>query len=309
MSRLRVVKIRRSRDTAALGLPDDPVPSAPDADVAAHVRAAVDRWLRVIVAREPGVRRGKDIEDLHQMRVAVRRLRAMLRAARPLLEAPELEDLRRDLGSVGRALGPVRDLDVLLARLDEQAKTLPRAERAAIGALLDDIESERVAARRRMTILLDSKRYDRLLHRLARFTPESTSDRSALLPLVHKQFTKLAKAVEEAGDDPGDDVLHALRIRGKRLRYTAELAKPLAGKPMRKLIKAAKAFQDVLGEHQDACVAEDRIRALLAARKRVDIDMAFAAGRLVEREQARRAESRANWLPAWTELAERARAI
>ncbi|MCP3798630.1 CHAD domain-containing protein [Allokutzneria sp. A3M-2-11 16] len=304
MSRLRVVKVRRSRDVGALGLPDEPRSAAPDAPVAEHVHAAIDRWLRVIVKREPGVRRGKDAEELHKMRVAVRRLRAVLRAARPLLKGSEHKALRDDLKTVGRVLGPVRDMDVLLARLDEQA--LPPAERLAIEALMGDIEAERTIARQRITALFDSKRYDELLHRLARFTPSSTSDSDALVSLVRKQFSKLADAVDEAGEDPEDDVLHALRIQGKRLRYTADLAKPLVGKPMRKLIKATKAFQDVLGEHQDACVAEDRVRELLAARKRVDVDMAFAAGRLVEREQLRKAENRAQWLSAWTEVQARA---
>ena len=302
MSRLRLVKVSRSRDVGALGLPDEPLRAAPDAPVAEHVRAAIDRWLRVIVKREPGVRRGKDAEELHKMRVAVRRLRAMLRAARPLLKGSDLDGVRDDLKAVGRVLGPVRDMDVLLARLADQAATLPQAERLAVEALMSDIESERTVARRRMITLFDSKRYDELLHRLAHFTPSSTSDSDALISLVRKQFSKLAAAVEEAGEDPEDKVLHALRIRGKRLRYTAALAKPLAGKHMRKLIKAAKSFQDVLGEHQDACVAEDRIRELLGARKRIDVDLAFAAGRLVERERLRRAENRSQWRSAWAEV-------
>ncbi|WP_086819529.1 CHAD domain-containing protein [Allokutzneria sp. NRRL B-24872] len=304
MSRPRVVSIRRSRDIGVLGLPPSPPEVAPDAPVAEHVRAAIDRRLRVIVEREPGVRRGKDPEDLHKMRVAVRRLRAMLRAARPLLEGSEHKELRDDLKMVGHVLGPVRDMDVLLAHLDQQE--LPRAERLALEALMGDIEAERTSARRRIVALFDSKRYHKLLRRLAAFRPSSTSDSSVLIPLVDKQFSKLASAVEDAGDDPEDDVLHALRIKGKRLRYTAELAKPVAGKPVRTLIKATKAFQDVLGDHQDACVAEDRIRELLAARERVDIDMAFAAGRLVEREHFRRAEKRAEWRAAWAEVQARA---
>ncbi|SDN09412.1 CHAD domain-containing protein [Allokutzneria albata] len=305
MSRLRrLAKVSRSRDIGALGLPDEPLRAAPDAPVAEHVHAAIDRRLRVIVEREPGVRRGKDPEDLHKMRVAVRRIRAMLRAARPLLEGSEHKRIRDDLKAVGRVLGPVRDMDVLLARLDSQA--LPHAERLAVEALMSDVESERAVARRRIITLFDSKRYAELLHRLTRFTPTSTSDGEALIFLVRKQFAKLAAAVEEAGAEPEDDVLHALRIRGKRLRYTADLAKPLAGKPVRKLIKATKAFQDVLGEHQDACVAEDRVRELLAARERVDVDMAFAAGRLVEREQLRKAEARSRWLTAWAEVQARA---
>src|SRR6476619_2057050 len=82
-----------------------------------HVRASLDLRLRAMLAHEPGTRTGEDIEDLHQMRVSVRRMRATLKAAHPLLDAPWADDLRAELGWLGGALGPVRDLDVLLLRL------------------------------------------------------------------------------------------------------------------------------------------------------------------------------------------------
>jgi CHAD domain-containing protein len=112
----------------------------------------------------------------------------------------------------------------------------------------------------------------------------------------------LSKAVHAAGEDPPDEVLHALRIHGKRLRYTGELA--AAGRePVRKLVEATVALQDVLGEHQDACVAQHRVRLLLDGLGGVvDVGVAFTAGRLVEREEFRRLETRQAWLGAWQEV-------
>ena len=70
-----------------------------------------------LIAHDPGTRLGDDPEELHQARVATRRLRAVLRAARPLLDPGWTESLRAELSWLGGALGPVRDLDVLLDHL------------------------------------------------------------------------------------------------------------------------------------------------------------------------------------------------
>ncbi|MBW0094267.1 CHAD domain-containing protein, partial [Pseudonocardia sp. KRD-188] len=84
-----------------------------------------------MLAHDPGTRTGEDIEDLHQMRVSVRRMRAALKAARPLLDPVWADGLRAELGWLGGALGPVRDLDVMLLRLRAEVAALPAAEQEA----------------------------------------------------------------------------------------------------------------------------------------------------------------------------------
>ncbi|HEY3261325.1 MAG TPA: CHAD domain-containing protein [Pseudonocardiaceae bacterium] len=276
-----------------------------------HVRVALDTRLRALLEHEPGTRVGKDPEDLHQMRVAVRRMRAVLRAARPLLDRAWADGLRAELGWLGRGLGPVRDLDVLLERLRGEAAELGERDAKAVAPLLDAIAAERVAARETMLDALGSDRFAALLGRLADAVAQplprpATLDGGEppkppkLSGLVRKEFRRLRKAVRSAGAYPADSELHALRIYGKRVRYTAELAAPAMGAPARELIKVVTAMQDVLGEHQDACVAQLRVRTLLdelgdAAGR----DTVFAAGRLVEREEVRRTGARAAWPPAW----------
>jgi CHAD domain-containing protein len=282
-------------------------PSATPVD---HVRASLDQRLRALLTHEPGTRTGEDIEDLHQMRVAVRRMRATLKAARPLLDAAWSDDLRAELGWLGGALGPVRDLDVLLLRLHREMASLPADEQNAGVALLDALERERTTARAAMLEALTAPRYFGLLERLAETvsaplpTPApGDAPRPALVDLVRAEARKLRRAVEKAGDDPPDEVLHALRIRGKRVRYTGELVAPSlrgtpAGKQVKRLLSATTALQEVLGDHQDACVAEQRIRGLLAGLD-VTPDTVFVAGRLVERETHRAAEKRREWRGAW----------
>src|SRR5439155_25348809 len=99
--------------------------------------------------------------------------------------------------------------------------------------------------------------------------------------------------------------VHRARIRAKRARYAAELVEPLAGKNVRKLISATKRFQDVVGAHQDAVVAAERIRA--AAERSKSIETAFAAGRLAERTNARRKTARRQLPRAWKRVERRGR--
>lgn len=287
-----------------------PLSAAPQDSPVHHVRAALDLRLRALLHHDPGTRVGTDPEHLHQMRVAVRRMRAALKAARPLLDGGWADDLRAELGWLGRALGPVRDLDVLLMRLRGEIATLPERERPAGDALVAALTEEHTAARAEMLAVLGSSRYQALLGRLADAirlplpTPSATQAQPELVDLVRLEVRKLTKAVRRAGEDPPDQTLHDLRIHGKRVRYVGELVEPMLGAPVKRLLKATAGFQEVLGDHQDACVAEERIRGLLdGLGEYPDAHVVFVAGRLVERERTRATEKRAEWWAAWEHVA------
>jgi CHAD domain-containing protein len=121
--------------------------------------------------------------------------------------------------------------------------------------------------------------------------------------LAAKEFRALRKAIRRLPDDPPPGALHKIRIRGKRARYAAELASPSEGKRARGFVEEAKAFQDVLGEHQDAIVATDTLRRLSTAT--TNVDAARVAGRLIEREHQRRDVARAAFPKAWKRLERR----
>ncbi|MGH3897667.1 MAG: CHAD domain-containing protein [Pseudonocardiaceae bacterium] len=294
----------------------DPVRSRPSDPALHQLRAALDTRLRTLLARDPGTRIGEDPEELHQMRVAVRRMRAALKAARPLLDREWADDLRAELGWLGRALGPVRDADVLIERLRDRAAGFNDTSREAVETLIEALVADRETARVEMLATLGSDRYMALLRRLAAAvsTPLPTARGSAgtpaLVELVRTEYRRMCKAVRRAGEDPPDEVLHALRIQGKRLRYTGELATTAGRKPVRRLVESTVALQDVLGEHQDACVARHRVMGLLDdLGDVVDFDVVFAAGRLVEREEANRVATRQAWPAAWQQVQDRAQLL
>jgi CHAD domain-containing protein len=277
--------------------------AAPSSDARAidHVRARIQAQYAEILRHDPGTRAGDDPEDLHDLRVAVRRLRALLRAADALLVPEWSNPLRDELKWLGTELGPARDLDVLLAYLRDEAAALGSDE-LAFAEVLQRLEGERAAARKRLLAALDSGRYSDLLAALeaASRAPHVRALDAPLDELAAREFRRLAKAVRRLGGDPSDDDLHRVRIKGKRARYAAELAEPMIGKPAARFVRRAKGFQDVVGEHQDAVVAEDRLRALVD--ELASSDAVLAAGRVVERQRNRRTQARAALPKAWSKL-------
>jgi CHAD domain-containing protein len=264
------------------------------AALATPQRVWIDEQVRELNAHAEVALAGVDPEGVHQLRIAVRRIRAALKASTVDSEGLVVE-LRWFFGE----LGPLRDLDVLLERFRGDTDGFSADEMVAFERLLTGLRAERGVARRRATRTLRGKRYGRLLETLASVdtTPAATGQADPV-GQVARPYRKLRRAVVAAGPEPVDEVLHDLRIRGKRLRYAAEMAAPAGGKPVRRLVRASKRLQDVLGEHQDACVAEQRVRSLVGEAPAE----AFVAGRLVERERTRQAAARAEWYEAYQEV-------
>ena len=290
----------------ALELPAPVAAPAPTKATAPEVAVALSlaEQARAVLLHDPGTRLGSDPEELHGFRVATRRLRAFLRAARPLLVETWSEPLRTELGWLGRAVGPARDLDVLLGRLVAEVDSLGPDRDEALD-LLAGLERERVEARRAVVEALSSDRYLALLERLDHVgEPELTDARPSLAKLWRAEWQRALKAVDRLGKSPPDHELHAARIRVKRVRYAAELAAHELGRRGKRVVAAARDVQDVLGEHQDAAVAEERIRAW-AERGSGGV----AAGRLIELERARKAAARDAWPASWKALRREAKRL
>jgi CHAD domain-containing protein len=292
----------------ALGLPEpiaEPTPLG--GSPVDRLKAVLGQQLAQILARDPGTRSGSNPEDLHQMRVATRRLRAVLRAARPMLDAGWVEPLREELRWLGAALGPVRDLDVMREHLAGEIASLEPSDTRGGRRLLSLLDRERAEARQAMLDVLRSERYLRLLDALEDTArrPKIVDAEVSLAGIAADEFESLCRAVEALGETPGDEELHEVRIKGKRARYAAELAEPLVGRRATRFIRRAKGFQDLLGEHQDAVLAAQRVREL-AARAR-SAQAALVAGRLIERERERRDAARAAFAKQWRKLERRGR--
>jgi CHAD domain-containing protein len=284
-------KLYRALD---LAWPDEEEPGVPETP-AAELAVALRTEYRRLLAHDPGTRLGQDPEDLHQLRVATRRLRAFLRAARPLLDQSASEALRVELGWLGGALGPARDLDVLTEELRRQIAELGE-DGEPLADLVADLEAQRAAARGALVAIMAESRYLALLDRLDSVGQlVSGDDDTTLARIWWRAHKRLRTAVERLETDPEDDALHAVRIDVKRARYAAELAEVELGKRGASYVRGAKTLQDILGDHQDAVVAETQIRTWVSTRP----GAALGAGRLIERQRARRLKARGSWPDAW----------
>lgn len=233
-----------------------------------------------MLAHEKGTRKGEDIEELHDMRVAVRRMRAAAIVFEEYIDfekiEPHLKGLRRTLG----ALGGVRDLDVFREKAEAYLKTLPSGHEHDLDPLFHTLSEEREKARKDMLDYFDSEKYSRFKKDFSEFLnfPESwalptTTEKHDSLPhrvkdvLPSITYARLAdiNAYSEWVEGPYVSVerLHRLRIAAKGLRYTLEFFENVLGKEVESLIKDFKVLQDHLGDLHDAAVAAEMLNIYL----------------------------------------------
>jgi CHAD domain-containing protein len=281
---------------------DEAIAPAPsfvlDAGVA-RLHAMLGEQRRALLTHEAGVRIGTDPENLHKHRVAARRARAFLRATRDLTAPEWREPLNEGLRALGELTGPVRDLDVLIDYLDTQRPTLGDDDQAGVERLRAQLQAERETRREALLAGLASDEYRTLVDGLD--APPQLAEEIESIPLddiATHEFRRLLKAIGKLDDHPADVALHALRITVKRARYAAELAGP-GDAARNRFLEEARKLQKLLGDHQDAAVAEAQLRAAAATG---EPGAAFASGLLAERQHARRARVTKQLPDAWRRL-------
>lgn len=255
-----------------------------------YLRAQVDE-LR---AREPGARIDSP-DAVHRMRVASRRLRSSLATFGPLFAGSGPRHQRDELRWLGTVLGPVRDVEVMRARLHETAAVLPvDADLAAVLASLDRELAERHSrAHLDLIAAMNSPRYAALLADLAAWVTHppwadgeaKVAVRHTLPALVGRACARVDRAARAADGalDVGGPELHEVRKAAKRARYAAEVAGPMVGPAANALARRMEELQELLGSHQDSLMA----RALLAdLAGRMSERQAFALGLLTGVEHA-----------------------
>lgn len=230
-----------------------------------------------LLASEEGARAGTDPEDLHRMRVATRRLRAAWRIFGDAYLADRTRRFPRELRALGRRLGAVRDLDVLIEGLDRYRAELPEPQAAALDPLAEAWRARRDTARSALLRELDSDGYRRFV---ADFEAFVATDGADVRPVEatephHVRDTapsRIWRAHERVrayeGVLPWADVatLHELRIAAKWLRYSIEFVREALGPEVSPLVERVVGLQDHLGFLHDADVAAQLTRAFLVER-------------------------------------------
>ena len=296
------------------GVPPGPRSTAlgPEDSVVTGMRKIMARHLDRLLVNDPGTRLGEDIEALHDMRVASRRLRALVRLFKSVVPARPARELSNDLRWLGHVLGTVRDVDVQLQRLEARQAAMRPAQRAAIDPYLESLRRLRAARRPAMLAELNAPRYLRLLRRLETFVraeaapPNARSLAGAGRRAIRKASKQLHKRAHAIGKHPSADDLHEVRILAKRLRYACEFLQPLTGSSGPRFLKRLVELQDLLGAHNDAVVATQFAHAYLEkeARPRASAT-ARAVVRLVRANEEHAERARAGFHRAWKDFTRR----
>ncbi|WP_030384682.1 CYTH and CHAD domain-containing protein [Streptomyces sp. NRRL S-241] len=295
--------------------PARPVGGGPEGTAGAHVLAYLREQRDALVAQDPAVRRALP-DSVHQMRVASRRLRSAFKTYRKVIDRAATDPIGEELRWLAAELGVDRDQEVLLERIQGHLGELPRT--LLIGPVRSRLRvwntARRSGSRRRALAVLDSARYVALLDALDALLDSPPLKQAAARPphevlpkAVLRDYERLAGRVATGLSlDEGherDLALHDARKAAKRLRYAAESAEPVLGKPAKHLAKAGKSVQNLLGDHQDSVVAREALRGL-GAQATAAGESAFTWGVLYSREESL-AERRERELPdIWSEASD-----
>lgn len=266
-------------------------------------RSIVRQCVLHIRANEAGVSEtvNWNPESLHQMRIALRRLRTAFGIFRQVLSFPE--ELKREIKWLDEQLGAARDWDVL------SESTLPDIAQNLFDAGIDTSHlvplidvSRKIALEKRILVSTtqSSARYAKLLHRLNNWQPEplqnnGSSLKKASLEAIQRNHKKLRRFINK-NTDCSQQSLHRLRIIVKKCHYTADFLKSLfPGKRMRKYITRMARKQDILGAQQDVTVANRLLDELLNHHPDLADSICFARGFLAARMKSNKLLDARNW--------------
>jgi len=249
-------------------------------------QGAITKYLKQTVTYEKPVLADTDPENLHQMRVGLRRLRTALQVFAVGVELPKA-GREPKVAAIGRQLGELRDLDVIEATLrDRFLPDLPDAEQQHLTTVLTHLDEQRHRSFRAVQKLLDSSRYQQMKQSLKEWTKSPSYSALAslpaeqvvpdlVLPLVSQLWlhpgwlvgtkatrtglranTRLDLANTDALIAEQGTLLHSLRKQVKRVRYQLRLISHLYNDALDTDIQRFSDMQDTLGHLQDSHVLE-----------------------------------------------------
>ena len=227
------------------------------------------RLLEVMKANEAGIQADIDSEFLHDYRVAIRRTRSALSQIRDVFPPSTNTRYKEDFAYLGKFTNQLRDLDVYLLSEDKYCDMLPDVLRDDISPLFEYLRAQRETVLKGVSDHLDSERYARILSDWEEFVNEPVPDTpeaaNATMPIIdlaqwriYKRYRRIIKDGKFLLEHPRAELMHALRIECKKLRYLIEFfASLFPAKKITQLIDQLKRLQDNLGDFNDLSVQQE----------------------------------------------------
>jgi triphosphatase len=240
-------------------LPEDPI--------AEGGRKILNFQYQAIRFYEYQVRLGQDIESLHKMRVAVRRIRTAYQVFRHHIKKEVIQPYIKELRDLGDVLGYVRDLDVFLLNADLYKIKLGIDEQKAFNSIEDFFEQNRQQHRSNLFKTLGSRKYRNLCDglsglltkpsELAKEVDErSTSGQIGFIAgeIIRRRYEKIL-GYERLNETEAIEHIHKIRIAVKAFRYSIEFFEEILGDKAMIVLESLITIQDYLGELNDRAVA------------------------------------------------------
>ncbi len=225
--------------------------------------------LAVMRANEAIFAKDLDTEVLHDFRVAIRRTRSALAQVKGVFPARTTNRFKKGFAYVGKLSNVLRDLDVYLLARDDYKAMLSAELRDDIDPLFSYLHKKRESAFQHVLRGLKTQKYARIMNDWEAFLKQPSPDKPtapnakiAVIDLARRRIFKKYKGIVKAGNqilaNTEDELLHALRIECKKLRYLLEFFAGLfQRRKMNALIGQLKKLQDNLGDFNDLCVQQD----------------------------------------------------
>ena len=248
------------------------------------------------------------VDSIHDTRVQSRRMRAALEAFQDLIPALEWQPFYDSVRKITRALGEIRETEVMGSLIEVVAGPEDLGEQVAREYLEEKLQKRMRRLRRRLGGELsrtDLRRLRSRVHRLiGSMSPSSESELERARRVLGDQAAPiLSYSVRSHFDRASDRRLHKLRIAAKKLRYTMEIFDPCWPGGLKEQIATTRALQDAGGYHQDWTVVkgflEREIDRLLSHRRH---HLAAQISRLLTSAREKKSELRAQIQPALREL-------
>ncbi len=253
-------------------------------DLGSLLRTELAECVAALDENDRDVADERSPDQIHDARVALRRIRSQLRTFATLVDPVWAREVRADIAWYEGLLGRVRDCDVLAAGLLGRAGS--RREPVAAAAITARLATERASQLRLLADGRTSRRYLALRSSLDELAcrpplrPRAARDAStSLLPLLARPWRDLRESARAATRSPDAEALHTLRIRAKQLRYGAEMSEAVLGDDARALAGACAGLQGHLGRYRDAGAAAAWLRCLASGADDLGPPMSVLASR------------------------------
>ena len=235
-------------------------------------RKGLRRLFMEMARHQPGIVQSNEKRAIHDMRVAVRRMRAAFDLFEPHFPRKAVKTYGRFLKELGALLGAVRDTDVMIENGQAYAESLPEAQRVAFEPLIDFIKSQRATAREPLSDFLVGAKYLDFTGEFPVFLSDPGSEGSRAGHLSRVAEVAPLLIMERLGEVRSFDghieslsitQLHGLRGSIKRLRYSLEFFQEPLGPQTAVLISNLKNVQNQLGQLNDASLAAKAIQGFI----------------------------------------------